>query len=73
MVVSSLLAAERDRFRTGRGQNVEFALKDAAAAIIGHLGMIGRQQFPINKEENRAILYMEPMAKILSVHAVVEL
>jgi len=41
MVVSSLLAAERDRFRTGRGQNVEFALKDAAAAIIGHLGMIG--------------------------------
>ena len=41
MVVSSLLAAERDRFRTGSGQNVEFALKDAAAAIIGHLGMIG--------------------------------
>ena len=41
MVISSLLAAERDRLRTGKGQNVEFALKDAAAAIVGHLGMIG--------------------------------
>jgi len=41
MVVSSLLAAERDRLRTGIGQDVEFALKDAAAAVIGHLGMIG--------------------------------
>ena len=41
MVVSSLLAAERDRLRTGMGQDVEFALKDAAAAVIGHLGMIG--------------------------------
>ena len=41
MIVSSLLAAERDRLRTGRGQDVEFALKDTAAAIIGHLGMIG--------------------------------
>ena len=41
MVVSSLLAAERARLRTGKGQDVEFALKDSAAAIIGHLGMIG--------------------------------
>ena len=41
MVVSSLLAAERARLRTGKGQDVEFALKDAAAAVIGHLGMIG--------------------------------
>ena len=41
MVVSSLLAAERDRLRTGIGQEVEFALKDAAAAVLGHLGMIG--------------------------------
>jgi 2-methylfumaryl-CoA isomerase len=41
MVVSSLLAGERDRLRTGKGQDVEFALKDTAAAIIGHLGMIG--------------------------------
>ncbi len=40
MVVSSLLAAERHRLRTGQGQDVEFSLKDAAAATIGHLGMI---------------------------------
>ena len=40
MVVSSLLAAERHRLRYGQGQAVEFALKDVAAATIGHLGMI---------------------------------
>ena len=41
LVVSSLLAAERHRLRTGRGQEVELALKDVAAAMVGHLGMIG--------------------------------
>lgn len=41
MVVSSLLAAERYRLRHGEGQEVEIALKDVAAATIGHLGMIG--------------------------------
>jgi 2-methylfumaryl-CoA isomerase len=41
LVVSSLLAAERERLRHGRGQEVEVALKDVAAATIGHLGMIG--------------------------------
>lgn len=41
LVVSSLLAAERDRLRHGKGQEVELSLKDAAAAAIGHLGMIG--------------------------------
>jgi 2-methylfumaryl-CoA isomerase len=40
MAVSALLAAERHRLRTGEGQEVEFSLKDAAAATIGHLGMI---------------------------------
>lgn len=40
MVVSALLAAERHRLRTGAGQGVELSLKDAAAATIGHLGMI---------------------------------
>src|SRR6056297_3233518 len=39
--VSSLLAAERARLRRGRGQEVEVALKDVAAATIGHLGLIG--------------------------------
>jgi 2-methylfumaryl-CoA isomerase len=41
MVVSSLLAAERHRLRTGHGQDVELSLKDVAAATLGHLGMIG--------------------------------
>ena len=40
MCVSSLLAAERYRLRHGLGQDVEIALKDVAAAAIGHLGMI---------------------------------
>ena len=40
MCVSSLLAAERYRLRHGVGQDVEVALKDVAAAAIGHLGMI---------------------------------
>jgi 2-methylfumaryl-CoA isomerase len=40
MCVSSLLAAERYRLRHGVGQDVEIALKDVAAAAIGHLGMI---------------------------------
>lgn len=40
MVVSALLAAERHRLRSGAGQEIEFSLKDAAAATLGHLGMI---------------------------------
>jgi 2-methylfumaryl-CoA isomerase len=41
MAVSALLAAERHRLKTGQGQEVEFSLKDAAAAALGHLGIIG--------------------------------
>ena len=41
MVVSALLAAERRRMRTGIGQSVELALKDIAAAMLSHLGIIG--------------------------------
>lgn len=41
LCVSSLLAAERHRLRHGVGQDVELALKDVAAATLGHLGMIG--------------------------------
>jgi len=41
MCVSALLAAERHRLRGGGGQDVEIALKDVAAATLGHLGMIG--------------------------------
>ena len=41
MAVTGLLAAERHRLRTGQGQNVEFSLKDVAAAMLGNLGIIG--------------------------------
>jgi 2-methylfumaryl-CoA isomerase len=41
LVVSTLLAAERHRLRTGKGQVAELALKDVAAAMLGHLGIVG--------------------------------
>ena len=41
VVVNTLLAAERHRLRTGAGQLAELALKDVAAAMLGHLGIIG--------------------------------
>ncbi|MCC6001368.1 MAG: CoA transferase [Pararhodobacter sp.] len=41
MAVTALLAAERHRLRTGQGQEVAFSLKDAAAAMLGNLGIIG--------------------------------
>jgi 2-methylfumaryl-CoA isomerase len=41
MAVSALLAAERHRLKTGEGQDVDLSLKDVAAAMLGHLGIIG--------------------------------
>ncbi len=41
LVVSGLLAAERHRLRHGTGQAVDLTLKDVAAAMLGHLGIIG--------------------------------
>jgi 2-methylfumaryl-CoA isomerase len=49
MLVSALLAAERHRLRSGEGQEVVMSLKDAAAATLGHLGMIG--DATVNKTE----------------------
>lgn len=40
MVVSGLLAAERERLRKGHGQCVDLNLKDTAAAMLGNLGII---------------------------------
>lgn len=40
LVVSGLLAAERHRLRHGTGQAVDLTLKDVAAAMLGHLGII---------------------------------
>ena len=44
MVVSGLLAAERHRLRRGAGQLVELTLKDVAAAMLGHLGILAEVQ-----------------------------
>ena len=38
-----ILAAERHRRLTGKGQVVELALKDMAFAMLGNLGIIGKQ------------------------------
>ena len=44
MVVVGLLAAERHRRRTGKGQHVKLALEDVALAVMGHLGFIAESQ-----------------------------
>lgn len=41
MLCTSVLAAERHRLRTGTGQAVSLTLKDVAASMMGHLGLIG--------------------------------
>ena len=41
LAVAGLLAAERQRLRTGHGQEVTVTLKDVAAAMVGNLGFIG--------------------------------
>ena len=37
----AIMAAERHRQRTGKGQLIELALKDVALAMLGNLGIIG--------------------------------
>lgn len=41
LAAMGLLAAERQRLITGRGESVELTLKDVAAAMLGNLGIIG--------------------------------
>jgi len=40
-IALGLLAAERQRLRTGKGQFIKLALADVALATMGHLGYIG--------------------------------
>ncbi|HMS01988.1 MAG TPA: CoA transferase [Gemmatimonadaceae bacterium] len=40
-IAVGLLAAERHRTRTGRGQLVQLALKDVGLAMLSHLGFLG--------------------------------
>ncbi|WP_147126802.1 CoA transferase [Shimia ponticola] len=58
MCVSSLLAAERHRLKTGEGQDVSLSLKDVAAATLGHLGMIGDAKLnDVQREKSGNALY----------------
>lgn len=49
MIALAILAAERHRRLTQRGQLVKIALKDVALAVLGHFGMIG--EVMINNED----------------------
>ena len=44
MVAVGVLAAERNRSRTGEGQHVKLALQDVGLAVMGHLGFIAEAQ-----------------------------
>ena len=44
MAVIGILAAERLRRQTGKGQHIKLALEDAALAVMGHLGFIAEAQ-----------------------------
>lgn len=53
MAATALLAAERYRQRSGKGQIVRIALKDVALATAGHLGNIS--EVMINKHERERV------------------
>jgi 2-methylfumaryl-CoA isomerase len=44
LAATGLLAGERQRSRTGRGQMIRLALSDVALAMVGHLGKIAEVQ-----------------------------
>lgn len=50
MAAVGILAAERYRRRTGRGQHVKLALEDVGLAVMGHLGFIAEAQFGQGRE-----------------------
>jgi 2-methylfumaryl-CoA isomerase len=50
-IALGLLAAERLRLRTGKGQFVKLALADVALATLGHLGYIGEVMVNHNERE----------------------
>jgi 2-methylfumaryl-CoA isomerase len=49
MAAMSILAAERHRSRTGKGQHVKIALADVAMAVMGHLGLIAEAELGIER------------------------
>ncbi len=58
MAAAALLAAERNRIRTGAGQYVSIALKDVALATAGHLGNIAEASLlGVEREKTGNYLY----------------
>ncbi|MEO8297344.1 MAG: CoA transferase [Burkholderiales bacterium] len=57
MAALGLLAAERQRSRTGQGQHVKLALEDVALAVMGHLGFIAEAQLGQQRERAGNYLY----------------
>ena len=51
MAVSGLLAAERHRRLTGKGQHIKLALEDVAMATMGNLGFIAEAEAGIKREK----------------------
>jgi 2-methylfumaryl-CoA isomerase len=49
MAAVGLLAAERHRRRSGKGQHIKLALADAARAVMGHLGFIAEAQLGLER------------------------
>ncbi len=61
-----ILAAERHRQRTGKGQLVELALKDVALAMLGHLGSSAKLPSTATIGQSWAIRSTGPMRRTSS-------
>jgi 2-methylfumaryl-CoA isomerase len=57
MAATGLLAAERYRRRTGRGQHVKLALEDVALAMVANLGFIAAAQLGQRRQRVGNYLY----------------
>lgn len=57
MAAVGLLAAERQRRRSGVGQHVKLALEDVALAVMGHLGFLAEAQLGSQRQRHGNDLY----------------
>lgn len=57
MAALGILAAERQRSRTGSGRQITLALEDVALAIMGHLGFIGEAWLGADRRPSGNDLY----------------
>ena len=57
MAVSGLLAAERHRRLTGKGQHVKLSLEDVAMATMGNLGFLAEAEAGVERERSGNYLF----------------